>query len=250
MSSSESNQRLFFALWPGADLQTLLAEKAREALGGRRARRTPAENLHVTLAFLGEVSPEARTCAEQAAGRISGAPFTLSIDRLGYWSRKGLLWAGSSTPPPALERLAADLGGALEADCGFQRDQRPFQAHVTVARKVPRMPGRIAIEPLEWPVERFVLVASELGPNGATYTVVMAHARALFPARLVGRGVTLLNLFVMGGVGVAQWLTGEVVQISRDAAGPTEAYQLLFALYAGLMAAALAVYLFSRDARP
>jgi 2'-5' RNA ligase len=71
-----------------------------------------------------------------------------------------------------MERLAADLGAALAADCGFERDRRPFQAHITLARKVPKMPGRLAIEPLQWPVERFVLVASELGPGGATYTTV------------------------------------------------------------------------------
>ncbi|MGM0585041.1 MAG: MFS transporter [Pseudomonadota bacterium] len=95
-----------------------------------------------------------------------------------------------------------------------------------------------------------IALMTAIGALGATYTVVMAHARALFPARLVGRGVTFLNLFVMGGVGFAQWLTGEVVQLAGDASGPAEAYQLLFALYAGLMAAALAIYLFSRDAKP
>jgi MFS family permease len=95
-----------------------------------------------------------------------------------------------------------------------------------------------------------VALMTAVGLMGATYTVVMAHARALFPARLVGRGVTLMNLFVMGGVGLAQALTGEVVERLRDPAAPAAAYEALFALYAALMAAALAVYLFSRDAKP
>ncbi|HKJ70553.1 MAG TPA: RNA 2',3'-cyclic phosphodiesterase [Gammaproteobacteria bacterium] len=172
MAENPGKQRLFFALWPDPELQAALAERAREALGERRARRVAAGNLHATLAFLGEVDAQARACAEAAAGRVSAAPFTLSIDRLGYWSRRGLLWAGPDSQPPAVEALAADLGEALAADCGFERERRPFRAHVTLARKVAKMPGRVAIEPLAWPVARFVLVASELGPGGASYTIV------------------------------------------------------------------------------
>ena len=172
MAASNASQRLFFALWPDPGLQRELARRAAEALGHRRARPTPAANLHVTLAFLGEVDAAARACAEAAAGRVTAAPFTVSLDRLGYWGRRGLLWAGPSQPPPAMAGLAADLGEALAADCGFERERRPFQAHITLARKVPKMPGRLAMAPLEWPVARFVLVASELGPGGATYTIV------------------------------------------------------------------------------
>lgn len=164
MTASETRQRLFFALWPAPELQRELAERGREALGNRRARRVPAANLHVTLAFLGEVDADFRACAEAAAARVTAAPFTLSLDRLGYWGRRGLLWAGPSAQPEAVERLAADLNAVLADDCGHDPDRRPFRAHVTLARKVPKMPGRMAIEPLEWPVERFVLVASELGP--------------------------------------------------------------------------------------
>jgi 2'-5' RNA ligase len=172
MAETTGKQRLFFALWPPPELQAALAERGREALGERRARRVAADNLHVTLAFLGEVDADARACAEAAAGRVSAAPFTLRIDRLGYWSRRGLLWAGPGSQPPELAALAADLNRALATDCGYQPDKRPFQAHVTLARKVAKLPGRMAIEPLEWPVARFVLVASELGPGGAAYTIV------------------------------------------------------------------------------
>ncbi|MEF8792056.1 MAG: RNA 2',3'-cyclic phosphodiesterase [Thiohalorhabdus sp.] len=170
--NADQRQRLFFALWPDAEIQGALAEHACQALDRRRARRLPAENLHITLAFLGEVDADTRACAEATAAGLSGEPFGLSIDRLGYWPQKNLLWAGPSTTPSALERLAADLGEALASDCGFEREQRAFKAHLTLARKVPKMPPRIAIEPVDWPVERFVLVASETGPQGATYTIV------------------------------------------------------------------------------
>ncbi len=95
-----------------------------------------------------------------------------------------------------------------------------------------------------------VALMAGVGFFGATYTMVMAHARSMAPMRLVGRMVTLMNLFVMGGVGLAQALTGQVVEAGKAAGGAAEAYGTLFLLYAAAMMAALAVYLFSRDAKP
>ena len=88
-----------------------------------------------------------------------------------------------------------------------------------------------------------------IGVSGAGYGVAMAHARAFFPAQLTGRGVTMMNFFSIGGVGLMQFLTGAVVS-SREAAGPVEAYGALFGFYAVVVASALAIYLFARDARP
>ena len=171
MPEEENKERLFFALWPDPGLQEALAGKARETLGRRRARLTPAANLHITLAFLGETGAEARACAERVAGGLDGEPFTLVLDRLGYWGRRGLLWAGPNTVPAPLADLAEELGRALE-DCGFERERRPFRPHLTLARKAPKLPSRMALDPLEWPVERFVLVASRLGPGGPEYGIV------------------------------------------------------------------------------
>ncbi|MFA9461934.1 RNA 2',3'-cyclic phosphodiesterase [Thiohalorhabdus methylotrophus] len=171
MPEDTGKQRLFFALWPPPGLQRALAERAREALDGRRARRVPAENLHVTLAFLGEVDARTRECAEEAAGSLELPSFTLAIDRLGLWARRGLLWAGPSRAPEALPALAAELGRSLEP-CGLERDRRPFRAHLTLARKAAGQPPRQAMDPLEWRVDRFVLVASQLGPGGSAYTLL------------------------------------------------------------------------------
>ncbi|WP_339946997.1 MFS transporter [uncultured Albimonas sp.] len=95
------------------------------------------------------------------------------------------------------------------------------------------------------------LLLAAIGFVGSTYTIVMAHARALAPLRLVGRTVTLMNFFVMAGVGLAQPITGEVVEAARAAgAPPADAYAQVFILYAAAMVFATVVYLFSRDAKP
>ncbi len=170
MSEESEKERLFFALWPTPGIQEDLASRARETLGERRARLVPAANLHITLAFLGWTGPEARACAERAAGGLDVKAFTLVLDRFGYWSRRGIFWAGPAMTPAPLEALAEGLGKALE-DCGFERDQRPFKPHLTLARKASKLPPRMVVDPIEWPVERFVLVASRLSPAGPKYII-------------------------------------------------------------------------------
>ena len=92
----------------------------------------------------------------------------------------------------------------------------------------------------------FVIV----GLCGSSYGLLMAHARAFVPAHLTGRGVTLMNFFAIGGVGAMQFATGGVVTATAVPGEPATGYAALFAFYVLTLGAALAVYLFARDARP
>jgi MFS family permease len=89
-----------------------------------------------------------------------------------------------------------------------------------------------------------------VGFFGASFPMVVAHGRAFFPPHLVGRGVTLLNLFGIGAVGLAQVATG---WIHADLSGMTPGmaasvpYQGIFAFFAVALALGLLVYLFSQD---
>lgn len=83
-----------------------------------------------------------------------------------------------------------------------------------------------------------------VGLFGASFPMVVAHGRAFLPPALVGRGVTLLNLFGIGMTGLMQMATGAVKPALGTGAA---AYAGLFWLYALLVALGLSVYLFSRD---
>lgn len=75
--------------------------------------------------------------------------------------------------------------------------------------------------------------------------LVTAHGKALFPTRLTGRGITLMNLGTMGGVFVIQSLSGTLMDaVGRLADGtyPEAAYRATFAALAALIALALAFY--------
>lgn len=168
-------RRLFFALWPNEALQARLYRLGGELLGDGRGRQLRQENLHITLAFLGNVDAGRLVCLEREAA-IQAPSFTLTIDRAGYWPRSGILWA-AGTPPVELIELVGGLNRALTA-CGFQPETRPFHAHVTLARNA-RLRGRLReqpVQPLEWRVNEFALVESEMLPEGARYKLLRTWA--------------------------------------------------------------------------
>jgi RNA 2',3'-cyclic 3'-phosphodiesterase len=172
-------ERLFFALWPGEAEREAMARLQRElpSPGGRPTHRS---DLHITLAFLGDIGPERRACCEAAADAIRCPAFTLSLTSLSYWPRPRILWCGAELPPPPLLTLVRTLGEGLRP-CGFAEERRPYAAHVTLARKVTASRGdatRRASPPdwqLDWPVSGFVLAASTVGPP-PRYRVLRAWA--------------------------------------------------------------------------
>lgn len=86
-----------------------------------------------------------------------------------------------------------------------------------------------------------------VGLAGASFPIMIAHARPFFPEHLTGRGVTLMNLFGIGGVGVMQIITGRLMTFWQDSKGDAEAYSLLFGFYGILICCGLAIYVFSTD---
>jgi MFS family permease len=85
-----------------------------------------------------------------------------------------------------------------------------------------------------------------VGLFGTSFPMVIAHGRAFVPDHLVGRGVTLLNLFGIASVGIAQVLTGYLH--GATAPVPPEApYQAIFLAIALVTLAGCAVYAFSQD---
>ena len=126
------------------------------------------ENVHLTLAFLGEANP-AKAIA--AAKRVRGARHELPIDEVRFWKKNQIVWVGPREMPPELDRLVKSLHQELGRD-QFVLERRPFAAHVTLLRKV-RDPGELPPPPqVAWPVREFVLVGSRISSRGSTYEPV------------------------------------------------------------------------------
>jgi 2'-5' RNA ligase len=169
VATAADSRRIFFALWPDAEVARALHAVGSEAhalCGGRLTRR---ETAHLTLAFIGAV-PSARVAdAAAAAAAVAAAAFEWQVDRLGYWQHNRILWAGGESAP--LAALTADLAGRLR-DAGFRIERRPFAAHVTLLRnaRCRELPPLAA--PLAWRVREFVLVESVPMPEGSRYDVI------------------------------------------------------------------------------
>ncbi len=86
-----------------------------------------------------------------------------------------------------------------------------------------------------------------VGLAGASFPLMIAHARPFFPEHLTGRGVTLMNLFGIGGVGIMQIVTGRLMTFWQDTKGDSEAYASLFGFYGIAMCCGRAIYVFSTD---
>jgi MFS family permease len=83
--------------------------------------------------------------------------------------------------------------------------------------------------------------------------VIVAHGRAQFPERLVGRGVTSMNMAQISGATLMPVLTGWAIGLfpaTATGARPEEAYRLAYLVLAACLAAGIAVYSRSKDAKP
>ena len=85
--------------------------------------------------------------------------------------------------------------------------------------------------------------------TSAYIMLIHAHARAILPDHIVGRGLTLQNLAVFLGVFIIQWATGFIVggYDMTDGAAPIAAYQAVFGFLAVITVLALSVYVWIDD---
>jgi len=168
-------QRLFFALWPDEPQRRALEHASAKAVRHSGGRPVPLWNLHVTLAFLGSVAaariPELlRLAREQAAVLAQDAPVALTFTRLAHWREAQVLCALADEAPGA-RALAAALQGATAA-LGLSPDRKPFQPHVTLARKVLRASAMPRLRPVLWLFDAFALIDSRTEPSGPVYSVI------------------------------------------------------------------------------
>jgi 2'-5' RNA ligase len=179
--------RAFVALLPPA---SALAELAGALEPVRAAypdlRWTPAEQWHLTLAFLGEIDgdglgagvlPNLTERLARAARRHP--PSDLALGGSGRFGDR-VLWTRVD-PPNGPRALAASVGAAARR-CGIPVDERSYRPHLTLARARPGTDLRPAVEALRsfsgtrWTADALHLVRSRLGagPGGVAAHEVIA----------------------------------------------------------------------------
>ena len=135
---------------------------------GVRGNFTPEENLHLTLAFIGEY-PDAEGVLD-ALSEVSFAPFELALEGMGCFG--DLFWAGLKDSAP-LEALARSVRRAL-AERGIPFDRKRFSPHITLIRRAAgKLPG-LQLRPESMSVDAFSLMRSDRGKKGMIYTELAA----------------------------------------------------------------------------
>jgi 2'-5' RNA ligase len=162
-----------------------LPEEHREALGryivkceaiAPDFRWVPAQNLHLTVRFIGSVD---RRLVEGIADRLDEshlASFGLALGGLGTFKRGRLVrvaWLGLTSGMAAAQSLAAQVDGEC-ARAGLGVEKRAFQPHLTLARARARLgaaPPSLpdAPELMPWKADELVLYQSHLSPKGSVY---------------------------------------------------------------------------------
>ncbi len=174
-----------------ADLQSQLKrERASSAI-----RWTAAENIHLTLKFLGDMDSEKMPALQKAVADActSTPPFVLKLDGAGAFpnlNRPNVVWVGVQGDVETASKLAQKIDDACAA-LGFTREERPFSPHLTLGRvkrdastrerqwigeMIAKAQARELGEPLHnsqgqvCRVERVSVMKSELRPGGSVYS--------------------------------------------------------------------------------
>lgn len=167
-----TNRRLFFALWPEANARNNLIQTVNGLNSRVPARWIKPQKLHITLAFLGDVEEKQLNLAVAAADKVEAGGFELLLDRVEYWPGPKILCLTPTSATPLLEQLAADLAEHLQ-DAGFDLEQRPYRAHLTLARNASALPMEIPLErPIHWLASNFALVESRQERQGTVYATL------------------------------------------------------------------------------
>jgi 2'-5' RNA ligase len=166
------SRRLFIALPLPDHARTVienLVEAVRADLPGRSGVRwVRTDGLHLTLRFLGPTTTERIEALRRLIGGIAAAtaPIPIAIAGAGAFpsaSRPRVLWLGLAEGGERVAELTGDLVPGL-ASLGWPSDERPFHAHLTLARTDGAPAGRQAATRLvELATDlRLELVCSEL----------------------------------------------------------------------------------------
>ena len=166
--------RLFFAIWPDKETHMPLGRLTGRLESFCEGRKTKAENIHLTLVFVGEVDASQVDALCQAADEIEGSgakAFDLVIERICMWKRKNIVYAEINEVPKPLIDLVEALQSRLSL-AGFSLEERPYKPHITLMRNASCKTLPELAEPMVWRAREWVLVKSDQTSDGSVYTTI------------------------------------------------------------------------------
>lgn len=107
-------KRVFFALWPDSQVRDAISDVFKKSIYSQSVGQVYcAENLHLTLHFLGHLTSRQIDCAMQQAANINADKFELLLNGFGCFEKPKILWLGPKEVPDRLAELHEKLAIAL-----------------------------------------------------------------------------------------------------------------------------------------
>ncbi len=174
---SAAPYRLFIAIeLPGDAVRGLVRWQRLHLADDPALRLTPAEQLHVTLAFLGEMDERQQEQAADQLERIEDrSAFEMTATRLAGLPKgrnPRVIAAAFAEPVNRPRQLHDELVAGLVSKRLYRKERRPWFPHVTIARsrgKTRIRPAEIVSEPVKFTAVRVTLYNSILKPSGAEH---------------------------------------------------------------------------------
>ena len=172
-----------------------VSQRLRRQVSHGSVRWGRVSGIHLTLQFLGDVAEDDSTQVEAVLAQVGQrhVPFTLVLGGQGCFpnvKRPRVVWVGVQEETGALAALQKDIADSL-VPLGFEPEKRAFRPHLTLGRTRrgirladQRRLGEIvanagAGEQERITVESFLLMRSDLRPDGAVYTPLAVYDLSL-----------------------------------------------------------------------
>ncbi len=156
--------RLFIAIGLSEEVKAALIDAQNDLYDkGVRGNFSPEENLHITLAFIGEYGDPDEVL--EALSGIKLKPFEICLDGCGSF---GDLWWAGIRPCPALNAVVRRVRRRL-AEANIPFDRKQFDPHITLVRKAENAVP-VQIKNAAMTVDRISLMRSDRGKRGMIYT--------------------------------------------------------------------------------
>lgn len=182
--SAANGRRVFFGCFPPAELAHRIRSVGAALLSD--GRPVPEEAIHLTLAFLGNVSESEIRRLITGAGQIDLAGGELRLDSCGYFRKPGIVWLGPESIPGFLSQLHEGVT-QLSGQTATGSIRRVWRPHVSVARNAEEPDTAIQVEPMVWAINSFELVESHPGAQGSVYRSLGRWPLRQEPSELTGR---------------------------------------------------------------
>lgn len=171
--------RLFIAFDVSEEASKHILELQKQLTG---AKLTLTRSFHLTLKFLGEVTPDQAEDVKKKLANVKFKPFTAKLDGTGTFPSDKMIrvvWA-EITPHDIIRELQKQIDEALQ---GMFPKEKQFTPHLTIARvktvenkeQFAEQVKNLKVKPITFEVKEFKLIESQLTPEGPVYKTVAVY---------------------------------------------------------------------------